>query len=85
MRPSLILLPKNKAQLAQHRPMPIQLCNGILKLDIIGVRNAAQGMNKNVVVNGLVALVSAIVEKKTAQLPIPPHKTIKQGKKTSPK
>ena len=54
-----------------------------MKPVIIGKRNAARGMNKKVVVSGLVALVRAIVAQKTAQLPQPPHNTISQWKNTS--
>jgi hypothetical protein len=50
---------------------------------MIGNRNAALGMNKKVVVNGLVALVKAIVAQNTAHDPKPPQSTINQWKKTS--
>jgi len=83
--PSFLLASINQAQLAQHIANPIQLYAGILKPAMIGNRNAALGINKNDVVRGLVALVSANVLQKTAQLPTPPHNTINQWKKTSRK
>jgi len=45
---------------------------------MMGSRNAALGINRNVVVRGLVALVNAIVLKNTAHDPRPPHRTISQ-------
>ena len=56
-----------------------------MNLAIIGKKKAARGTKRKVVVNGLVALVSAIVLKNTAQLPRPPQSTMSQWKKTSKK
>lgn len=66
-------------------PMPIQLYAGIFHPAMMGNRNAALGMNRNVAVKGLVALVNAIVAKNTAHEPRPPQTTISQWKKTSRK
>jgi len=66
-------------------PIPIHENAGILNPAIIGNKKAFRGMNKNVVVSGLVARVRAIVPQNTAHEPHPPQRTISQWKKTSRK